>query len=194
MSINKILLFLPLFLICSAVYGQSNYIMSDDYAITIQGGSNLHNWVEKAGKASGNCEITWNSNGSAALNSLHLEIKSRSIVSTEGKLMNNKTYSALKAEKYPEITFTLSAPVKAILPDPRGYVFTVQGKLSIAGITKTLNIRVKAILTGHNKLTFYGTQQITMSDFGINPPKALFGMLVVYENLNISFKTSFENK
>jgi polyisoprenoid-binding protein YceI len=170
---------------------QSIYALDPGYVFTIHGSSNLHDWDESAGSATANASFTWNSNGSFDVNSLNLSVAVESIKSTEGSIMNNKTYNALKSGKYPVINFVLTAPIKSITPNVNGNAVTATGNLTIAGVTKPVTIQAKVFTNGQNAVTFEGSQKINMNDFGIDSPTALFGMLKVTPDVTIKFKTSF---
>src|SRR3954452_25020157 len=75
--------------------------------ITIAGTSNVHDWDEKVESINGNSLITWNTDGSFNITSLIIKIDCKSIKSSHGSIMDNKTYDALKAEKFPVITYKL---------------------------------------------------------------------------------------
>lgn len=170
---------------------QYNYTVAQDYSITIHGGSNLHDWTETVTKADGTAAIRWNDNGSFDLDNLKLAIAASTITSTEGSVMNNKTYSALKTKKHPMITFTLSSPVKSIQADGKEHAVMASGMLSVAGVTRQVALHATALAAGHGKIVFEGSQAIKMSDYGISPPTALFGVLKVTNDVTIQFKTSF---
>ena len=168
-----------------------NYLLAKNYSLVIHGGSNLHDWTETAGKASGTGIVSWNDNGSFDLNNLRLIVQVNSITSTEGSIMNNKTYKALDASRHPEITFALTSASKSIPADGKEHALTASGMLTIAGVTQpvTLHANVRAIL--HGTISFDGSQRITMSDYHIAPPTALLGALKVTNDVTLQFKTVF---
>jgi len=182
-----------LLLFSPSLWAQSkyNYALAHDYSLTIHGGSNLHDWTETVGKSDGIGAVYWNDNGSFDLNGLKLIIEANSITSTEGSVMNDKTYKALKTGKYPAITFMLTSPVKSVQSDGKKYQVEASGTLTIAGVTKPVVLHATVTADTHGKITFEGSQPIKMSDFGIDPPTALFGMLKVTNDITVQFKTSF---
>ena len=191
MNFLKNILMLAFIFAGSHLSGQDIYVLCNDYAVTIHGSSNLHDWVETVGKVTGRGNIIKNNNGSFDLNAFSIVIDVLSIKSTEGSIMNSKTYQALKAGKYPTITFTLTSPVKAIQAGAEGYSARAEGSLTVAGITRPVNIQAKISANGEGKIIVEGSQEINMSDYGIEPPTALMGMLKVKSNITIIFKTAF---
>jgi len=167
---------------------ENKYTLSKDYSITILGTSNLHNWNETVETATGNCNVDWNADGSFKLENLYLDIKVTSIKSPEGGIMNRNTYKALKADNHPEIIFSLENP---IMTGVSANSISAQGFLTIAGVTKPITMQVKVSMKGQGNLTFEGSQIIKMTDYGIIPPTALFGVLKTGDTITINFKTNF---
>ncbi len=183
----KSILAIALILTGSHLFGQTNYVLNKDYKLTINGGSNLHDWTENVEKAAANASVTWNSNGTFTLNGLTVVVYVQSIKSSEGGVMNGKTYKALKSDSYPTITFTLTAPLQV---SQGGTTVVATGNLNIAGVTRGVNIHAKVNSTANNNITIEGAVPLRMSEFGIDPPNALFGALKVSNNVTIQFKTN----
>jgi polyisoprenoid-binding protein YceI len=169
----------------------NRYLLSKDYTVTILGTSNLHNWNETVGTVLGDGSVTWNDDGSFDLNAINLKMQVRSIKSDMGSIMNNNTYKALKGETNPEIDFTLNTPVKSIKAGSIATTISAKGTLTIAGVTKPIDMQVKVSAPNHGYLTFEGSQTVKMSDYGISPPTALLGTLRTGNEITINFKTEF---
>ena len=181
------LTFIPAY---SSSSSSEKYILDSDFSVTIHGTSNLHDWEEKVNKVEGTGHIDWNEDGTFNLNSITIKMQVNSIKS-DNAVMEKKTYAALKERQFPEITFTLAAPALSIRDGSSGTVFTVKGNLTIAGITRTVDMQVKIQMSAHEKLSFTGSQKINMTDYGVEPPTALFGMLKTGDTITLDFKTSF---
>lgn len=186
------LLIIMLFLSSINVSGQTNYLLNNGYSVTIHGGSNLHDWDETAGNVSGTGNISWNSNGSFDINAIKITVDVRSIKSSEGGIMNNKTYSALKASDHPSILFALASPLQSITASPGGENITAFGNLTIAGVTHQITIQAKVMASPGGNVDIDCSQPIKMSDYNIDPPTALFGMLKVSNETTIHFKIEFK--
>jgi polyisoprenoid-binding protein YceI len=68
----------------------------------------------------------------------------------------------------------------------------VNGNLTIAGVTRFVEMKAKVNMVGKGKLIFEGSQPIAMSDYGISAPTAIFGTLKTGNNITINFKVSFQ--
>jgi len=165
--------------------------LSKDYVVTINGTSNLHNWTETVGTVSGNGSVSWNSDKTINLDAMKINMEVHSIKSTEGSIMNNNTYKALKADANPEIIIALNSPIKSIKPQLNTAPVSVSANLTIAGVTKSISIESKLSMQEQGKLVFEGSKSINMTDYGIKPPTALFGTLKTGNEITISFKTNF---
>jgi polyisoprenoid-binding protein YceI len=190
--IKKILLSaIAILSISATTLVESKYVLSKNYTVTILGTSNLHNWNETVETVSGDGSVTWNEDGSFNLDAINLKMEVHSIKSDMGSIMNNNTYKALKADKNPEIIFTLTTPINSVKAGSETAIISAKGTLTIAGITKPIDMNVKVSIKDHTLLSFEGSQTIKMTDYGISPPTALFGTLKTGDGITISFKTSF---
>jgi polyisoprenoid-binding protein YceI len=175
----------------SATIVKNAYTLSKDYVVTINGTSNLHNWIEKVETVSGTGSVSWNSDKSFNLDAMKISIEVRSIKSTEGSIMNNNTYKALKADANPEITIMLNSPVRSIPSQVNAAPVSASVNLTIAGVTKSIDMVAKVSIQEQGKLVFEGSKTIDMTEYNIKPPTALFGALKTGKDITISFKTNF---
>ena len=187
MKALKSILAMVLILTASHLFGQTNYVLINDYKLTINGGSNLHDWTENVTKAGVTANVTWNSNGSFMLNGLTVTVYVQSIKSSEGGTMNGKTYKALKSDSHPTITFTLTSPLQV---SEGGATVTATGNLNVAGVTRAVTIHAKVNSSSNSNISIEGSVPLKMNDFGIDPPTALFGALKVSNDVTIQFKTN----
>ncbi len=170
---------------------QNTYTLAQGYVVGIHGTSNLHDWDEKVTTVTGDGAVQWNSDGTYDLSALNIKMEVHSIKSTEGSIMNNNTYKALKADEHPQITFALTTPVKSIPVTAGGHVISTKVDISIAGVTKAVDMSVIATAQEHGAITFDGSKTIKMTDFGIKPPVALFGTLKTGDDITIHFRGVF---
>jgi len=176
----------------SATPIKGTYTVTKEYTVSIHGTSNLHSWDETVKDVSGSSTINWNSDGSFDMETMVIKMEVRSIKSDMGSAMNNNTYKALKADACPEITFTLTTPIKSIPAKAYETVFTAKGNLTIAGVTKPVDMQVKVYMPKQGELVFDGSQTIKMTDYGVAPPVAMFGTLKTGNEITISFKTCLQ--
>ncbi len=176
-------------LISAAAPANDKYTLEKGYTVGIHGTSNLHDWDETVGAVTGDGVIDWNTDGSFNLGAMSIKMDVHSIKSTEGSMMNNNTYKALKADSNPEITFALTSPIKSIALNNRGFAAKIN--LTIAGVTRAIDMTVTASGQKDGSVTFEGSKTIKMTDYGVKPPVALLGTLKTGDDITIHFKAGF---
>ena len=192
---KSILLLFPLFaLIAAGDRAQNDYTLTREYTVTIDGTSNLRDWKENVGQVTGDMMAILNPDGSVDLISIRIKMAVLSIKSDMGRVMDNKTYEALKAKAYPDILFTLSTPLKLSQISDCPQPVPVKGDLFLAGVSRPVVMQVRTFTLDHGKLFFEGTENIRMTDYGVKPPSALFGTMKAAAGITINFKTNFINQ
>jgi hypothetical protein len=97
---------------------------------------------------------------------------------------------ALKAHKYPHITISL----KSLFHDDKLQHFHVGEKrdlhaivdIALAGTTKRTPIFIHVTRLSESEYNISCEKDLFMSDFGVDPPTALFGLVKVNDLINIS--------
>jgi polyisoprenoid-binding protein YceI len=194
---KKYILFLLLActLVSAGLPVKNTYTLTNAYSVTILGTSNLrNNWKDSIGKVTGDMVADLDGDGSVNLQAIHIKMEVRSIKSDIGPAMDSKTYNALKADLYPEILFILTIPVKLMQVHPGEQPLSVKGSLTLAGVCRPVIMRVNSFILGEEKLQLEGSQTISMTDYGVKPPTALFGTIKARPEITIHFKTNFTNK
>jgi polyisoprenoid-binding protein YceI len=170
---------------------QSQYELSKGYAVSIHGTMSIHNWVETIGDVTGDLIAGPHAAGGMELSSIRITMEVRSIKGDMGKVMDNKTYKALKADANPEISFRLGAPVTLMPVQGKEKSVALKGQLTLAGVTRAATLWVNHFSMASDSMRFDGEQTINMTDFGVKPPSALFGTLKAGPEITIFFKTVF---
>lgn len=105
--------------------------------------------------------------------------------------MNRDFYEALKADQFSDITFKFRGAQRLddLSEEGEDYqLYEVTGELSISGETREISVRIKGKTSRENKtIRIFGSHQISMKDFGIDPPTAMMGMVKVHEELEVHF-------
>lgn len=186
----KEILILMLLLAATTVFGQGAYLIGSA-TLAIKGTSNLHDWESSAKEVRGKADLTIAEGKLSAINSLIVDVLVKSIKSTKGSIMDNKTYDALKAEAHPKITFKLerATPVKQ---SGDGYSVTASGSLAIAGVTKKVDLSAKGKMDAGGNILFSGSKKINMTDYGIKPPTALMGTMTVGDEVEVVFSVTLK--
>ncbi|MDX2245679.1 MAG: YceI family protein [Bacteroidia bacterium] len=183
--LSSITLLLISFLM-SATFAQTTFKANENTEVKVTGTSTLHDWHAnvKETKAEGVMIVT--GNGLTALTSLKVSMKVESMDTGE-KMMDKNLYKALKSEANPYITYKLKE-VKSITPSSGGYSLNTLGTLTIAGITKTVNLTVKAKVNTDGSVTFTGSHKLDMVEYQVEPPVAVFGTIKTGKDVTIEFK------
>lgn len=124
--------------------------------ISVDGTSPMHNWTMTSNSGTFSAAVNGN-----VINSIKFSTGAKNLKSTKGKMMDNKAYAALKADKTPTISFTATK-----MSIGKGIM---NGKLTMAGVTKDIVVPVTVTKSG----AYYnisGSSNIKMSDFGMERP------------------------
>lgn len=107
----------------------------------------------------------------------------------ENKTMNGHMWKALNADKHQVIRFTLSGYELAKADAVTG---TLQGSLLLNGQTKPITVKAQfAQADGGLRVT--GKYDLTMTDWGVEPPKLMLGTLKVGEVVSVNFDLVLNN-
>ncbi len=155
----------------------------------IQGTSSMHDWEEKVDKFDVNLSLKIKDREITSIDRANFVCKAKSI-SSESSIMTNKTLDALKAEKYPDISFKLVS-VDKLTSQGGTFSGTVSGDITLAGVTKRISIS----FTGNNansKISLKGSKKVSLKDYNIKPPTAMLGALKTGDEVTISFNLQFQ--
>jgi len=155
----------------------------------IKGTSSLHEWESDATKVSADAKIKVAAGKLEDVTSLTVTVSVKAIKSTKGKIMDDKTYEAFKADANPNIVFQLT-DVESITPSGSGFSVKAKGNLSMAGSKKPISMTVTSTVASSGAVTFKGSKKLDMLDFGMVPPKALAGSIKVGPEVEIVFELS----
>lgn len=137
-------------------FGIAQKINQKTTSVIINGTSSLHDWEMTGSSATFSGTINGN-----AISNATFTIPVKNITSKKGKMMDNKAHAALKADKFPTISF--SAPSIAV---GKG---NLNGKMTIAGVSKNVTFPV-TVVKNSNTYTINGTETLKLSDFGMERP------------------------
>lgn len=103
--------------------------------------------------------------------------------------MNRDLYDALKADNHPTIDFEYEKTHSLSYSDSTDfYKLTVNGTLTVAGHTKTIEFPMSATLLDEGSIRAEGQANIRMSEYNVEPPTALFGLVKVDDKLTVHFE------
>lgn len=174
------------FLLIIPTQAQDIYQVSQsESSVTIKGTSSVHDWESTAEQFEGSAAFTTEDGVLIGIETLNFSVATESIKSGK-RIMDNKTKNALKAKKHPAIMFNFQSLEQVI-----GDSLTVNGSLTIAGVTKEI-ILTSAYQVGENGIiSVSGIENINMEDYGIKPPSAMMGTLKTGKEVEIEFTITF---
>ena len=107
------------------------------------------------------------------------------------KMMNKDMYQTLKASEHPTITIELrkaTFPPGVIIDDCAEWVeMNAETVITIAGKARKVPLKIKARNLAAGRYQFRSSQTLQMTDFGIEPPVAVMGMVKVKNEITINF-------
>jgi len=160
--------------------------VAEGSTMQILGTSNLHDWGTEVTEINGTAQFETQDDGTLEINSAQLTIPVLSIKSDKGKKMDKLTYEALETEKFETISFELTSA--DVATKDGATVATVSGNLTVHGVLQSITFDAVA---GENN-TWSGSVPLKMTDFGMDPPKALLGALKTGDDIQIEFNLIFK--
>lgn len=147
----------------------------DESSMSISGTSTLHDWESAVEDFTATCKMDGDEMQSASFKAKVESIKSGT------RAMDQNTYEAMESEKFPSISF-ISKSIKS-----DGNFITVSGSLTIAGESKSINLKLKREQWTAESLNVSGKYTLKMTDYGIDPPRAMLGTIRTGDEVTITF-------
>jgi hypothetical protein len=116
------------------------------------------------------------------LSSVSVTIPAKKVVSRKSVIMDRLTHNAFKANQNPDITYELTSAEVG-----EGGVLKTIGNLTLAGVTKEIEMDVTLDNVGDGSAHFVGSYGFNMTEFEIEPPTALFGRFRVQDPVVVHF-------
>lgn len=161
-------------------YAQNQYTLSDQSKMVIKGTSSLHDWESDVSEMKADARMSIQSQ-TPQIQNLTLSVPVQSIKSGKSA-MDKNTYEALKEKENPNIQFRLE---DASCPNP-GKI-RAKGTLSIAGKTQPVTLNASYEVLSNGQLSLKGSHQMKMTDFGVDPPTAVFGTIKTGDEITIDY-------
>jgi len=181
-----------------STYGQANesvkYTILPQSKLYIDGTSTFHNFTINAKEVSGYLvlnKVEQNGNAKAVLDNMSemkvvVPVKK---LDTDKSSMNDNMDDALKADKAPDITYELksveSGKISNNPNDPGKFITT--GNLTIAGVSKQIEMPVDGYIGKDGNLYFKGEETVKMTDYGVKPPTMFFGTIKTGDAVVVHF-------
>ena len=155
----------------------------------LEGDSNLHAWKCDANQIEPELRIDRPSPEAppTSVDRAVLHVAVAKIECGNGK-MNDNLRKALKANEYPAITFVVTDAEFFDAGSPGALEVLAKGNLYVAGNGRDLEFQVSGTDTGDGALRIQGQVTIKMTDFGVQPPSAMMGLLKTKNEVTIKFE------
>lgn len=104
--------------------------------------------------------------------------------------INKDFRQTLRSKEYPTISLSVDQiylPDGTMLLNQRDKI-KANISIKLAGVIKDYNIEFDDVEINGDNLSIVGSQQILMSEFNIDPPEALFGLIKTNNELSINFE------
>lgn len=154
--------------------------VQDGSTVFVDGTSNKSDWTVEASEMSGTFELT-----GGEVTAVEFAVESNSITGSAGVIMNRLITKALKTATNPQITYVMTEVTGSEAVDG-GTRLSTTGKLTIAGVEQDIAMDVM-ISEADGGLRFVGEHPVSMPDYKIKPPTAMFGALHVAKDVLVRF-------
>lgn len=158
------------------------FTLSSQSKVVIDGDSSLHKWSCTASVAQTSAEL--DTSLPQLVRALTVQIPVAGIECGNGT-MNGKLRDALGADKHPIIEYRFSSAERI---DGEGVRLRATGTLTVAGKSQPLIVPVDAALDTDGSAIAMGSVSFAMSQFGIEPPTAMLGVLTTADRVTIRFE------
>jgi polyisoprenoid-binding protein YceI len=188
---TKQLRFIPMsllsfFIVSSvAIQSQTLKINSKLSAMTIAGTTNVHDFESKVSQITGELVVS-----GKQIQSLDVNIPVHGIKSKE-QLMDTKTYETFNATKNPNITFHLTEATGLSINE-KDIQVAVTGNLTMNGTTRKISFKVIGKNTKSGVYDFKATVLLKMTDYKMNAPTAMMGMMKVGDGITLKMDITLE--
>ncbi|MFP3860461.1 MAG: YceI family protein [Bacteroidales bacterium] len=162
-----------------------------DFNLKIEGTSSLHDWEMEVNEVEGYTQTLFNSPTVAGIEDAEIVVKVKSIKSDKS-LMNKKTYNALKADDYSEISFEMQS-VNDLKSSGSQFSGKALGDLTIAGKSERVLIPFKGKVNNNGSgITVLGEYSLNMTEYDVEPPKAMMGSIKTGEDVTLEYEFTFK--
>lgn len=185
------LVFFLIFGVTFEGYSQATYTINQQASeMHMYGTSNVRDWDAAVVVSDGKISVSETIGNGQWISSLELVMPVSSIDSGNSGLTDN-IHKYLNQRRHPEIRFSFNE-IESNSNTDSGYDVIAKGSLTVAG--KTQPVRVRGTLQEKDgKITITGEHELKMTDFGIDPPRAVMGTVRARDEVKITFSVRFDS-
>lgn len=186
-------LFALLFTAGAVFAQQTTLTLQENSEMSIEGSSNVRSWGAEVTSMEGTLTLNTDELSPENLSpdmfgSLQITAPVKSLDSGSGGLTNN-IHKYLKEKDHPNITFTLSEVTNIEQRDGQAEI-TAIGVINAAGNDHEVTMTVLGE-QADNGLRISGSQELLMTSFDIDPPRAMLGTIRADDEFKVNFDVQF---
>lgn len=162
------------------------FTLHSESKVWVEGTSSIHDWTCNVDQVKGSFVSADAASGIVPLSRVEVVVPVEEIACKNGT-MNKKTYEALKSDEHPTIRYELD--VSEVLSGSAADRFELRttGHLTIAGVERAVEMTVTGKRLEDGRFRFSGQTPLLMTDYGIDPPRAMLGTLKTGDEVVVHF-------
>jgi polyisoprenoid-binding protein YceI len=164
-----------------------SFTLAPQSRLSVEGDSSMHAWSCKARAIDVSARAEASAGEAApSLESLQVRVAVKAL-DCQSDVMEGKLRDALRADQFPTIDYRLTSVKQLGGARPGEARLLATGELQLNGQKRTVN--VLAVLTRGNDgaIEAKGAVPMKMSDFGVQPPTAMLGVLKTHDQITVRF-------
>jgi len=164
-----------------------------DVNMKLLGTSTLHNWEMEATSVEGEAQFVFKPGSESELTSVTslsvaLEVKN---LKSDSKGLDKNAYKALKSNEFKDIHYKLISAT--VTPEKKNeYLLKTTGQLTIAGVTKEIEMDVHCVVNTNGSITCTGSSKLNMTDYNVEPPSFMFGAMKTGDTITLEFNVVYK--
>ncbi len=183
--------FLMMFLSGGSLYAQQMVVHTEQSNLWIEGRSNVNSFSCDANQYDVNSQRLSHAIETENQDTDRLKVEINILVKgfdCGRSRMNRDLYDALKAEQYDFIHFEYQSTEGVEYEEETDiYRITVNGVLTVAGESNTIQFTMNGFIMDSGYIRAKGETDIAMTDYNVDPPTAMLGLVKVNDKLTVHF-------
>lgn len=176
---------LLMIMVFQTLQAQETYQVSQESKMVIKGTSSLHDWESEVTELQGQAQLSLQGQ-KPSFQGFTFDIPVKSIKSGKSS-MDKNTYVALEEDQHPTIKFNLNE-----IQEINNGKITATGNLTVAGQTKPVTLKADYQVQGQDQINLSGSYPMRMTEYGIEPPTAVFGTIKTGDEITIDYRLKLQ--
>ena len=165
---------------------QGQVVLESESKLWIEGTATVNTFTCSAQTVNGQAEINGADSSQSARAEARLVVPVRQFDCGKRR-MNRDLHNAMASSDHPFIRFELQDARLLEKRDGETFLLEATGSLEIAGTSRTIKLTVHASELPDGRFQAEGHQELTMSEFGIEPPTAMRGLIRAHDTIEVHF-------